>query len=170
MTPFQTTNGGDYDVFVTKLNATGTALIYSTYIGGSERDRGFGIAIDGSGNAYVTGLTQSTDFDLSSGAFQTTHGGLYDVFVTKLDLSGATSLPSVVSLQSSFALHPNPNNGQFIIQSEKGGVFELVDITGKVIQAYRMQSTQIQISETLSSGMYFVREKESGATVKLVIE
>jgi len=82
---FQTTNGGYYDVFVTKLNASGSGLLYSTYIGGSSGDYGSGIAVDGSGNAYVTGYTQSTDYDVTAGAFQTTYGGgLYDVFVTKL--------------------------------------------------------------------------------------
>jgi hypothetical protein len=54
---FQTTNEGGWDVFVTKLNATGTALVYSTYIGGSGDDVGYAIAVDGSGNAYVTGYT-----------------------------------------------------------------------------------------------------------------
>ncbi|GIV30603.1 MAG: hypothetical protein KatS3mg028_1669 [Bacteroidia bacterium] len=54
---FQTTHGGGTysDVFVTKLNSTGTALVYSTYLGGSGADEGLGIAVDGSGNAYVTG-------------------------------------------------------------------------------------------------------------------
>jgi hypothetical protein len=69
---FQTTNGGGRDVFVTKLNATGTALVYSTYIGGSNDDEGYAIAVDGSGNAYVTGWTISTDYDVTPGAFQTT--------------------------------------------------------------------------------------------------
>jgi hypothetical protein len=85
---FQTTNGGGDDVFVTKLNATGTALVYSTYIGGSSDDEGFGIAVDGSGNAYVTGWTLSTDYDVTPGAFQTTNGGGWDVFVTKLNATG----------------------------------------------------------------------------------
>jgi hypothetical protein len=85
---FQTTNGGNADVFVTKLNATGTALVYSTYIGGSEDDVGYGIAVDGSGNAYVTGYTSSTDYDVTPGAFQTTNGGNADVFVTKLNATG----------------------------------------------------------------------------------
>jgi hypothetical protein len=74
---------------VTKLNATGTALVYSTYIGGSYGDVGYGIAVDGSGNAYVTGYTSSTDYDVTPGAFQTTNGGgLGDVFVTKLNATG----------------------------------------------------------------------------------
>ncbi|GIV44686.1 MAG: hypothetical protein KatS3mg035_1809 [Bacteroidia bacterium] len=86
---FQTTNGGSYDVFVTKLNATGTGLVYSTYLGGSSNDKGYGIAIDGSGNAYVTGNTESTNYDITPGAFQTTFGGgTYDVFVTKLNATG----------------------------------------------------------------------------------
>jgi len=85
---FQTTNGGGRDVFVTKLNATGTALVYSTYIGGSNNDEGYGIAVDGSGYAYVTGWTLSTDYDVTPGAFQTTNGGGRDVFMTKLNATG----------------------------------------------------------------------------------
>jgi hypothetical protein len=64
-------------------------LVYSTYIGGSYDERGYAIAIDGSGNAYVTGHTYSTDYDVTTGAFQTTYGGSQDVFVTKLDASGS---------------------------------------------------------------------------------
>jgi hypothetical protein len=85
---FQTTNGGGVDVFVTKLNATGTALVYSTYIGGRDKDVGYGIAVDGSGNAYVTGYTWSTNYPVTPGAFQTTKGGYSDVFVTKLNAAG----------------------------------------------------------------------------------
>jgi hypothetical protein len=84
----QSSNGGGYDVFVTKLNSTGTALLYSTYIGGSNNDEGSSIVIDGSGNAYITGNTDSPDFDITPGAFQTTFGGELDVFVTKLNSSG----------------------------------------------------------------------------------
>jgi len=85
---FQTTKGGGVDVFVTKLNATGTALVYSTYIGGSDNDQGYAIAVDGSGNAYVTGFTTSTDYDVTPGALQTTNEGGGDVFVTKLNATG----------------------------------------------------------------------------------
>jgi Bacterial Ig-like domain (group 3)/Beta-propeller repeat len=69
-------------------------LVYSTYLGGSGKqsmgDYGFGIAVDSSGNAYVTGITTSTDFPVTSGAFQTTNvGGLYESFVTKFNPSGS---------------------------------------------------------------------------------
>ena len=63
--PIQAIIGGGEivsDAFVTKLNASGSALAYSTYLGGSDIDEGESIAVDASGNAYVTGLTRSTDF------------------------------------------------------------------------------------------------------------
>lgn len=85
---FQTTSGVDYDVFVTKLNTTGAALIYSTYIGGNGADQGASIAIDGSGNTYITGRTNSTNYPVTIGAFQTTNTGSWDVFITKLNASG----------------------------------------------------------------------------------
>ena len=63
------------DAFVSKLNAAGSALLYSTYLGGSRQDIGTGIAIDAPGNAYVTGFAKSSNFPTSPGAFQTTYGG-----------------------------------------------------------------------------------------------
>ncbi len=75
--------GGIADAFVTKLNAAGNSLIYSTYLGGSNRDFGFGIAVDVLGNAYVTGLTDSGDFPITNAA-QPTFGGVEDAFVTKI--------------------------------------------------------------------------------------
>jgi hypothetical protein len=86
---FQTAyGGGNLDAFVTKLNPAGSGLAYSTYLGGSDDDRGIGIALDASGNAYVTGPTFSTNFPTTLGAFQTAYGGNGDVFVTKLNSLG----------------------------------------------------------------------------------
>src|SRR5207247_8669256 len=62
--------GYDSDAFVTKLNATGTALIYSTYLGGKGDDLASGIGLDAAGNFYVTGSTDSPDFPITSGASQ----------------------------------------------------------------------------------------------------
>jgi len=84
---FQTVYGGGGDAFVTKLNATGTALIYSTFLGGSGFDTGSEIAIDSSGNAYVTGVA-ADGFPVTTGAFQTSFNSLTDAFVTKLNSTG----------------------------------------------------------------------------------
>jgi hypothetical protein len=80
------------DVFITKFNASGNALVYSTYLGGSNDDYGGAIAVDSSGNAYVTGDTQSTDFPTTAGAVQRSCGGTCfnnDAFVAKLNSSGS---------------------------------------------------------------------------------
>ena len=78
-----------YDAFVAKLNPSGSALVYSTFLGGTDIDDARGIAVDGSGNAYVTGETTSPDFPTTAGAFARTIHGAYDVFVTKLNASGS---------------------------------------------------------------------------------
>jgi Proprotein convertase P-domain/Beta-propeller repeat len=101
--PFQPNRGGDLDGFVTKLNATGNAFIYSSYLGGGElssttfsegEDTGVRIAVDADGaNAYVTGVTRSPSFPVTPGAQQPVFGGglcsswqyrCADAFVTKI--------------------------------------------------------------------------------------
>ena len=93
---FQTSyGGGSYDAFVTKLNAAGTALVYSTYLGGNSWDEGCGIAVDAAGEAYVTGYTESTNFPTTAGAFQTNFGGgNEDAFVAKLNAAGTAPVYS----------------------------------------------------------------------------
>ena len=71
------------DSFVTKLKGSGSALVYSTFLGGTDSEGGSGIAVRG-GMAYVTGTTQSADFPTTSGAFDGTFGANLDAFVTKL--------------------------------------------------------------------------------------
>jgi hypothetical protein len=86
---FQNSNDGTNDVFVTKLNSNGTSIVYSTLIGGSDYEGAYAIDLDGTGNAYITGYTESLDFDVTLGSYQTNHdGGGYDVFVTKLNSTG----------------------------------------------------------------------------------
>lgn len=87
----QQTFGGAYDVFVSKLNSVGNELIYSTYLGGSDDDRGAGIAVDDGGNAYVAGQTDSADFPVTPEAFQGFFDDLTgnaDAFVSKLNPAG----------------------------------------------------------------------------------
>jgi hypothetical protein len=80
--------GGSYDAFVTKLNAAGTAIVYSTYLGGSSGAFVSGVALDSSGDAFVTGATSSSNFPTAS-ALQPTFKGVVDAFLTKLGPSGA---------------------------------------------------------------------------------
>ena len=92
---FQTSyGGGKSDAFVTKLNAAGTSLLYSTFIGGTRLEQGLAVALDSSSNVYVAGRTESANFPTTAGAFQTSYGGVADVFVTKLNATGSASLYS----------------------------------------------------------------------------
>src|SRR5262249_43981483 len=82
------------DVFVAKLNASGSALLYSTYLGGRGSDEGRGIAIDGAGNAYITGDTFSVDFPTVNPLKVAYGGGYSDAFVSKLNSLGSGLLYS----------------------------------------------------------------------------
>jgi hypothetical protein len=79
--------GGDQDAFLTKMKSDGTALLYSTYIGGTGIDYGTAVALDVSGDAYVTGSTQSIDFPTLN-PIQLGNAGLYDSFVTEVSPKG----------------------------------------------------------------------------------
>ena len=80
---------GTNDVFVAKLDPTGSSLIYSTYLGGSRADVAYGIAVDASGNAYITGLTYSKNFPTASPLQGRFGGGKFDAFVAKIDATGS---------------------------------------------------------------------------------
>ncbi|HLX44891.1 MAG TPA: SBBP repeat-containing protein [Bryobacteraceae bacterium] len=93
VTPIQAANAGSQNAFITKLNPAGSAILYSTYLGGTGGSAGApeqanGIAVDGSGSAYVAGITNSANFPVTSGAFQTTYGGASDGFVAKINAAG----------------------------------------------------------------------------------
>ena len=93
-TDFPTTAGAfdrsPNDLFVTKLNAAGSRLAYSTYLGGTGDDYGQGIAVDDRGSAYVTGYTElAADFPTTAGAFDTSYNKGGDLFVTKLNAAGS---------------------------------------------------------------------------------
>lgn len=90
---FDPTHNGSEDVFVTKLNSSGTGIVFSTFLGGGNFDEGRGITVDTSGNVYVAGLAGSA-FPTTAGAFDTTFNGGSDVFVTKLNPTGAALIYS----------------------------------------------------------------------------
>jgi hypothetical protein len=86
---FDTAYNGEGDAFVTKLSPDGSALVYSTYLGGGGVDRGMGIAVDSAGHAFLSGNTASEDFPTTPDAFDTSLGGGLDTFVTKLSADGS---------------------------------------------------------------------------------
>ncbi|MCK4444589.1 MAG: SBBP repeat-containing protein, partial [Thermoplasmata archaeon] len=83
-------NGGGADAFVSKLDESGSSLLYSTFIGGEDGETGSSIAVDSSGNAHIAGHTYSVDFPTTPGTFDTSHNGLSDPFITKLNATGSS--------------------------------------------------------------------------------
>lgn len=87
--PFQLAyGGGASDAFAAKIDATGSNLVYCTYLGGSDQDQALGIAIDAAGNAYVTGDTRSANFHTAM-PLQAAYSGDTDAFVAKLNPAGS---------------------------------------------------------------------------------
>jgi Beta-propeller repeat len=117
----QPANGGGSDAFVAKLNASGSALVYSTYLGGSEFDEGLGIAVDGLGNTYVAGLTRSTNFPTAN-PLQPASGGGYDAFVSKINPTGSAFIYSTY-------LGGNSDEGGYGIAVHSGSAY----VTGYTI-------------------------------------
>ena len=115
---FQTTFGGEQDAFVTKFSTNGESLIYSTYLGGNDLDNGLSISLDSQNCAYITGLTRSTNFPVTPGAFQTTPGG---IFVTKIATDGGSLI------YSSFLGNNNNDVSYGIIVNAQGNAY----ITGQ---------------------------------------
>lgn len=89
VSPIQGTNTSGDSAFVTKVNSSGATLAYSTYLGGSNQNLGTGVALDNSGNAYVAGVTVSSDFPTTSGVAQSKFGGVEDGFVTEVKADGS---------------------------------------------------------------------------------
>jgi len=115
---YQTNKNGQYDAFVVKLNPAASSLIYATFLGGSADDYGNDIATDLAGNAYVTGVTWSSDFPVVSG-YSTTFGGQRDVFVAKLSPNGSSLIYSTT--WDGFVFKLSANGQQLLYSSFIGG-------------------------------------------------
>jgi hypothetical protein len=121
-------------------------------------------------NAPISGATNQS--------FTPTTSGSYAVVVTLngcIDTSACQTvtiagIDTAALSKQVFSIYPNPNRGNFTILSTKGGVFELIDVTGKVIHTYTITNTQQTVNENIPAGMYFVREKESGTIQKLIVQ
>ncbi len=86
--------GGTTDAYLTQISATGSSVLYSTYLGGNNEDTGYGVAVNNSGDAYVAGLSYSTNFPVSASALQSTNEGAGDAFAAEVNTRavGAASL------------------------------------------------------------------------------
>ena len=115
--PFQATYRGGTDAFVTKMNSEGTALIYSTYLGGTGLDQGFAIALDALGQATITGNTNSTNFPVEN-PFQPAYGGgVVDSFASQLSASGSALIYSTYLGGSGF------DTGQGVAIDDTGSAY-----------------------------------------------
>jgi HYDIN/CFA65/VesB family protein/beta-propeller repeat-containing protein len=100
--PIQTTYNGGNDCSVQVLNPTASALVFSTYLGGSEREQFCRGALDSAGHVYIAGATHSINFPVLPGALQTSLSGTSDVFLTRIDLSAPTPVASVTPTSLTF--------------------------------------------------------------------
>jgi len=120
-TPYQSASAGLRDVFVTKLDPSGSSLVYSTYLGGSSNEFAGGIALDSSGNAYLTGQTDSPNFPLKN-AVQAVNNGFSDAFVAKLG-------PLGTNLVYSTYLGGNGDDGGNAIAADNSGNAYVTGVT-----------------------------------------
>jgi hypothetical protein len=86
---FDTTYAGSGDFMVTKVNPTGSGLVYSTYLGGTGNEASFAITLDSTNHAWVTGPSESSDYPVTADAFQPVRAGDYDAVITKLSIDGS---------------------------------------------------------------------------------
>lgn len=114
----QSSNGGDYDAFVTEINPTGSALVYSTYLGGSGGDQGLGIALDSKGDAFVTGTTTTTNERTPNALPCTLVDGGQDAFVAEVTAGGSS-----LGYWSYLTCNPGPNIGYGIVLDPAGDVY-----------------------------------------------
>ena len=123
--------GSSYgDVFVTKINAKGSDLVYSTWLGGGGWDYGRSISLDDSLNVYVTGYTNSLDFPTTTGAFDTTHEGIhpdyaFDIFVSKFNFNGSDLIFSTF-------LGGNDGDAAYSISVDHSGYASITGLTYSV--------------------------------------
>ncbi len=108
--PLQSSNGGYWDVFIVKINSEGSAIVYSTYLGGSSNDYAHGIAVDPLGNAYITGYTSSSNFPTATPLYGYSSG--YDAFVAKIE-EGLIKYTLTVT---------KTGTGTGVVTSDEGGI------------------------------------------------
>ena len=149
------------DAFVTKLNATGSALVYSTYLGGNKYDGASGIAIDSEGSAYIAGLTGSSNFPTTPGAFQSRFNGGSLIFVTQFGNAG-----------DAFVSRLSPSGSALVYSTYLGGRRDdtalgiAVDSSGNAYVTGKTDSVDFPVTEgafqALNAGSAAYKSQDSG--------
>ncbi|MGB9123773.1 MAG: SBBP repeat-containing protein [Candidatus Angelobacter sp.] len=154
---FQGTFGGKTDAWVAKLNSSGTSLVYATFLGGSGDERIGGIAVDSSGNAYVTGTTTSKNFPVSAGVFQhdcklKSDGTCASAFVTKLNALGTRVLYSSYlgghGTQSGEGIALNPLGNAFVVGQTDAKDFPTTAGSAQPVPAGAEDAFVVQVSSS----------------------
>jgi outer membrane protein assembly factor BamB len=112
-----TTHNGKIDVYIFKLDPTGSRMIWATYLGGAGDDRLRDVAVDSAGNVYVTGRTKSSDFPVTKSAQRKDDDNNFDMFLSVLDSSGGKLLYSIVMGGNNY------DTGQVLALDKKNGVY-----------------------------------------------
>jgi hypothetical protein len=152
------------------VNTPIATITYSTTGATGATFSGLPSGVTGSysnGNITISGTpTQTGTFNYTV----TLTGGCGNVTASgKIVVNGCSSIEYMTE-GSGWNIYPNPSTGNFTLQSEREGTFDLMDICGRIIKTFTMQNAIEQIQVNLPSGVYFIREKETGFTQKLVIE
>ncbi|MEW5989259.1 MAG: hypothetical protein AB1791_21750, partial [Chloroflexota bacterium] len=125
------TTPNDLDIFITKLNPTGTSLMYSTFLGESGTDYAYGIAVGLDGSAYVAGQIFGADFPTTLGAYDTSFNGQWDVFMSRLDPTGSaleySTFLGTASLDYGMAIAIGPDGTAYVTGYTDAGDFPTTD-------------------------------------------
>jgi len=156
LNPFQSTLNGVQNAFVTQLNPAGTALVYSTYLGGEGLDKGLGIALDPSNNVYVTGQTTSTKFPVANPTQAAFGGGKpgqfdSDAFLSELNYTGSTlTLPFSTYIGGS---GDEDIQGGFVAVDATGNDIYVVGDTNSTNFPIQASSTAAVADSSLNGGL-----------------
>lgn len=163
--PLQTINrGGKYDAFVTKIDPTGSAIVYSTYLGGSNEDSGHGIAVNAAGEAFIAGITNSPDFNTRNALQPIITGLTEDAFVTKVKADGTDLLFSTYlggsNIDQAFAIALDSSGDAVVVGSTSSTNFPLKN---PLQNSYR-GATDVFVTRVKGDGSQLVYSTYLGGT------
>ena len=166
------TSAGFEDIFISKLDASGN-FVWANAMGGADRDYGYSIALDGSGNVYTTGFFAGTaDFDPGAGVANLTSAGHYDIFVAKY-FQNSTGINNNEYSKDLFSIYPNPSTGKFNIafsNQQQITSVEIYNLFGESV--FQKQNTNEIDLSSAAKGIYFVKvyAGEKIYTEKIIVE